>query len=426
MLDLKFVVENLGKVEKGLRMRGISVDIGPISALAEKRRGLLKDIEGRNQRRNQLAKEIPQKAKAGQDIGPLKEESVGLRDELGSLEKELEEILGQLVSLLTELPNLPHDSVPIGEDETSNRVERTWGQAPIFDFEPKAHWDIGQDLGILDLERAAKISGARFCLYWGLGAKLERVLIDYMIDLHVKEHGYTEVLPPFLVTGKSMFGTGQLPKFEDDLFKTTTGERDLYLNPTAEVPVTNIHQNEILNGADLPLKYVAYTPCFRREAGSYGKDTRGIIRQHQFNKVELVKFAEPSTSYAELDGLLADAEVVLQNLGLHYRITTLCTGDLGFSAAKTYDIEVWLPGQGCYKEISSCTNFEDFQARRTKIRFKSGPKAKPQLVHTINGSGLAIGRTVVAILENYQQEDGTVVIPEVLRDRMGTDRITKA
>jgi seryl-tRNA synthetase len=334
----------------------------------------------------------------------------GLDDELRGIEEEFD------LFLLT-VPNIPHASVPVGRSESDNVEIRSHGEKPSFDFEAKPHWEIGESLGILDFERGAKITGARFTLYRGMGARLERALINFMLDLHTEQHGYLEMLPPFMVNRESMTGTGQLPKFEDDLFRLEG--LDYYLIPTAEVPVTNIHRGEILRSAELPLRYTAYTPCFRKEAGSYGKDTRGLIRQHQFNKVELVKFARPEQSYSELELLLDNAEEVLRRLGLHYRVVELCTGDLGFSAAKTYDIEVWLPGQEAYREISSCSNFEDFQARRAGIRFRDEEKAKPEFVHTLNGSGLAVGRTLVAILENYQSADGSVRIPEVLRPYVG-------
>jgi seryl-tRNA synthetase len=346
-----------------------------------------------------------------------------LSQRIKALDDELAEIEKQLQEILLFIPNMPHESVVVGKDEKDNPVVKVWGEKPSFNFEPKPHWDIGEQLGILDFERAAKMTGARFTLYWGAGAELERALINFMLDMHTTKHGYTEVLPPFIVNSSSLIGTGQLPKFKNDLFKLE--DWDYYLVPTAEVPVTNIHAGEILEEDELPKYYTAYTPCFRSEAGSYGKDTRGLIRQHQFNKVELVKIVKPEDSYSELESLLANAEAILQALGLHYRVVSLCTGDLGFAASKTYDIEVWLPGQDTYREISSCSNFEDFQARRADIRFRRKGKKKTELVHTLNGSGLAVGRTVVAILENYQQEDGSVVIPEALRPYMkGKDRIT--
>jgi seryl-tRNA synthetase len=327
-------------------------------------------------------------------------------------------------AVLQSVPNLPDDSVPVGKSPDDNVEVRRWGKPPKFDFAPKPHWELGEQLGVLDLERGAKLSGARFVVYWDLGAKLERALANFMLDLHTKEHGYTEVLPPYLVNSESMYGTGQLPKFAADLFRVPQGDKDLWLIPTAEVPVTNLYRDETLEGTRLPISLTAYTPCFRSEAGSYGKDVRGIIRQHQFQKVELVKFAHPEHSYDELEKLTCSAETVLQKLGLHYRVVTLCTADIGFSAAKTYDIEVWLPGQGLFREISSCSNFESFQARRANIRFRAEGKGKSEFVHTLNGSGLAVGRTWVAIVENYQQADGTVLIPEALRPYVGTERIT--
>jgi seryl-tRNA synthetase len=340
-------------------------------------------------------------------------------DRLKSISPELEVLEDQVKNLLLQIPNIPHSSVPEGKDESANQVVRTWGEKPKFNFPTKSHSDLGEQLGILDFERGAKIAGARFTLYRGAGAKLERALINFMLEIQSQENGYEEVLPPFMVNAESLIGTGQLPKFEADLFKTTEG---LYLTPTAEVPVTNIYRDEIFKNEQLPISLTAYTPCFRSEAGSYGKDVRGLIRQHQFNKVELVKFVRPENSYDELEKLTRHAESILQKLNLHYRVVALCTGDLGFSAAKTYDLEVWLPGQNCYREISSCSNFEDFQARRAKIRFKDDT-GKNRFVHTLNGSGLAVGRTLVAILENYQQADGTVVIPEALRKLMGIDKI---
>ena len=324
---------------------------------------------------------------------------------------------------MASIPNLPHESVPVGKTPDDNAEVRRWGAPPKFDFTPKPHWELGEQLGVLDMERAAKITGARFAVYWEMGAKLERTIANFMLDLHTREHGYTEVLPPYLVNADSMYSTGQLPKFESDLFKVPHGELNLYLIPTAEVPVTNLYRDETLDGARLPLSLTAYTPCFRSEAGSYGKDVRGIIRQHQFQKVELVKFTKPEESYSELEKLTGQAETVLQKLGLHYRVVALCTGDIGFSSAKTYDIEVWLPGQNLFREISSCSNFEAFQARRANIRFKRDGGKKSEYVHTLNGSGLAVGRTWLAILENYQQADGSVVVPEVLRSYMGVDRI---
>jgi len=422
MLDLKFVRDNVDRVARMLRDRHMAMDMEPFLELDAKRRAVLRQVEELKHRRNQASEEIARLKREKKDAGALIEEMREVSQRIKDLDQELGAIEERFREFLMLIPNMPHESVPVGADESANPVVKTWGEAPSFDFEPKAHWDIGEQLGILDFERAAKITGARFALYWGAGAALERALISFMLDVHTTRHGYTEVLPPFMVNRAAMTGTGQLPKFEQDLFKLEGW--DYFLVPTAEVPVTNIHMDEVLEEDDLPRYYTAYTPCFRSEAGSYGKDTRGLIRQHQFNKVELVKFVKPETSYDELETLLGNAETILQELGLHYRVVTLCTGDLGFSSAKTYDIEVWLPGQNAYREISSCSNFEDFQARRANIRFRRKGKKKTELVHTLNGSGLAVGRTLVAILENYQQADGSVIIPPVLRPYMrGMDRI---
>jgi len=421
VLDLKFVRQNLDAVRQMATNRGLTLDLDRFIGLDETRRQILGEVEELKARRNQVSAEIGRRKKAGQDAADLIGEMSQVADTVKGLDARLKGVETELHDLVLTIPNLPHESVPVGLDESDNALVRTWGEKPVFDFEPKAHWDLGEALGILDFERAAKITGARFTLYWGLGARLERALINFMLDVHTAEHGYTEVLPPFMTNSAAMTGTGQLPKFADDLFHLEG--TDYWLVPTAEVPVTNIHANETLRAEDLPRKYTAYTPCFRSEAGSYGKDTRGLIRQHQFNKVELVKFVHPDHSFEELESLTADAEEILQKLGLHYRLVTLCTGDLGFSAAKTYDLEVWMPGQDAYREISSCSCFTDFQARRAGIRFKL--KKGTGLVHTLNGSGLAVGRTLVAILENYQQADGTIVIPEVLRPYMfGLTRIT--
>jgi seryl-tRNA synthetase len=417
MLDLKFVRENLDQLRERLATRGMDVDLAPFRALEAERRSLLLEIEGLRGRRNAVSKEIAAKKKRGEDAEADVAAMRAVGDTIQELEARQRANDEALAALMTTMPNLPHSSVPLGRSEEDNVEIRRWGEPPRFDFEPKPHWDLGEALGILDFERAAKISGARFCVSYGLGARLERALIGFMIDLHAGEHGYREVLPPFLVNRDSLFGTGQLPKFEAELFRCDPS--GYYLIPTAEVPVTNLHRGEILDGARLPIKYVAWTPCFRAEAGAAGKDTRGLIRQHQFNKVELVKFADPATSYEELEALTRDACTVLERLGLPYRVVALCTGDLGFSSAKTYDIEVWMPGQGRYREISSCSNFEDFQARRADIRFRREPKAKPAFVHTLNGSGLAIGRTVVAILENCQRADGSVAIPPALVPYLG-------
>jgi len=416
MLDPKFLRENLEIVEQRLATRGGSVTLDRFRELDTRRRELLRETEALKAVRNAASEEISRirdKSQAQPRIAEMREVSAKIK----TLDEELRRVDDELQGVLLTVPNIPHESVPIGTSEADNLEVRKWGEPPRFGFTPKPHWEIGEGLGILDFERGAKLTGARFTLYRGAGARLERALINFMLDLHTERHGYEETLPPFMVNRESMTGTGQLPKFEEDLFRMEG--TDYYLIPTAEVPVTNIHRGEILKGSDLPLSYTAYTPCFRKEAGSYGKDVRGLIRQHQFNKVELVKFAHPSTSYAELERLLADAEEVLRQLNLHYRVVELCTGDMGFSAAKTYDIEVWLPAQNTYREISSCSNFEDFQARRASIRFREDDRAKPEFVHTLNGSGLAVGRTLVAILENCQQEDGTVVVPEVLRPYMG-------
>jgi len=423
MLDLKFVRENVDRVARMLQDRHMDMDMGPFLKLDEERRALLKEVEQLKHERNKASEEIARRKREGLDAAEMIDAMKAVSLRIKDLETELTSIEDRFRDILLLIPNMPHESVPVGADERANPVVKTWGQAPSFDFEPKAHWDVGEALGILDFERAARMTGARFTLYWGAGAALERALISFMLDVHTTRHGYTEVLPPFMVNRTAMTGTGQLPKFEKDLFKLEGW--DYFLVPTAEVPVTNIHMDETLEEDDLPKYYTAYTPCFRSEAGSYGKDTRGLIRQHQFNKVELVKLVKPEDSYDELETLLLNAETILQELGLHYRVVVLCTGDLGFSAAKTYDIEVWLPGQNTYREISSCSNFEDFQARRANIRFRRKGKKKTELVHTLNGSGLAVGRTLVAILENYQQADGTVLIPQALRPYMrGLERIT--
>lgn len=416
MLDLKFLRENLDEAERRLATRGGAVDLSAFRDLDRRRRELLGDSEALKAEKNRvsaLVGKTKDKSQVQGEIARMKEVSA----EVKRLDEELKSVEEQLQALLLTIPNLPHEASPPGASEEENREVRRWGAVPEFDFEPQAHWDIGERLGILDFERAAKLSGARFALYRGAGARLERALINFMLDLHTGGNKYIEILPPLMVNRDSMTGTGQLPKFEDDLFHAEGV--DLYLIPTAEVPVTNMHRGEILAAADLPLCYTAYTPCFRKEAGSHGRDTRGLIRQHQFNKVELVKFVRPQESDAELAKLLADAEEVLRLLGLPYRVVDLCTGDLGFSAARTFDIEVWLPAQGGYREISSCSSFRDFQARRAGIRFRPEEGAKPEFVHTLNGSGLAVGRTLVAILENYQQADGSVLVPEALRPYLG-------
>lgn len=427
MLDIKFLRENISLVKDKLQQRGEEANIEEFIEYDQQRRNLLQETEQLKHQRNVFSKKISDLSKKGQaqseDLALLadRKKSILEMKEISSRIKGLDErqknIQESLESILHIIPNIPHDTVPIGKDEKDNTVVRHWGIKKYFSFEPKPHWELGESLHILDFLRSAKIAGSRFALYKGKGALLERGLINFMLDLHTRKHGYTEVLPPFMVNATSMFATGQLPKFEEDLFKIT--EDGFYLIPTAEVPVTNIHRDEILEEDCLPIKYVSYTPCFRREAGSYGKDTRGLIRQHQFNKVELVWFSPPETSYDNLELLLNDAEEVLQILNIPYRVVTLCTGDLGFSAAKTYDIEVWLPSQQLFREISSCSNFEDFQARRGKIRYRDNVKRKTHLVHTLNGSGLAIGRTVVAILENYQREDGSIEIPGPLQQYLG-------
>jgi seryl-tRNA synthetase len=424
MLDLGFVRDHLPLVEEKLRQRGLKPEelLGEFPALDAERRRLITETETLQAERNRSSEEVARLKKDKQDATLLIEQMKGLRTRVEALEKQVAEKEQQMRALLAGIPNLPHESVPVGHSPEQNQEVRRWGTPPQLSFTPKPHWELGEQLGVLDLERAAKLSGARFAVYWDLGARLERALAAFMLDLHTREHGYTEVLPPFLVNSDSMYGTGQLPKFAGDSFKCDNF--DLWLVPTAEVPVTNLFRDEVLDAARLPLSLTAYTPCFRSEAGSYGKDVRGIIRQHQFQKVELVKFSRPETSYDELEKLTHNAETVLQRLGLHYRVVTLCTGDMGFAASKTYDIEVWLAGQQVFREISSCSNFEAFQARRANIRYKPEGKSRTDFVHTLNGSGLAIGRTWVAILENYQQADGSVIIPEALRPYMGTERIT--
>lgn len=417
MLEIKFVRQNLSDVTRALSARHSELDISAINTADDLRRGVLLQLEDLRHRRNRVSDQIADLKKAGEDARELVGQMRAVAAEIKVLEQALaahEEALG---TLMLEIPNIPHASVPVGRDAADNPLVRQVGAPPDFDFEALAHWDIGSRLGILDFERAAKITGARFPLYIGAGARLERALINFMLDLHVGEHGYTEILPPFAVNRQSMTNTGQLPKFEQDLFKLEGW--DYFMIPTAEVPLTNLHQGEVLDESRLPICYTAYTPCFRSEAGSYGKDTRGLIRQHQFNKVEMVKLSRPETSYDELEKMLTDAEAVLQRLGLAYQVVLLCTGDMGFSAAKTYDLEVWMPGQGAYREISSCSNCESFQARRADIRFRCKGKKGTELVHTLNGSGLAVGRTVAAILENFQQADGSVVIPAALRPYMG-------
>jgi seryl-tRNA synthetase len=429
MLDLRLVIENLEEVRKGLARRHPDA-VAPLQAIAQlatERRDAIVAAESRAAARNAANQEMSKLPKQSPEFVQRRDELKALSAELKELEHKRDEIDEQIVQVLLGVPNLPDPKTPDGAGEQDNPVVRVWGERPSFAFEPKAHWDLGTALGILDFERAAKLSGPRFSVLMGAGARLERALTAFMLDLHTREHGYREVLPPFLVKDSALRGTGQLPKFEQDLFKTSKADPekayDLYLIPTAEVPVTNLHADEILEGDSMPVAYAAYTPCFRSEAGSYGKDVRGLIRQHQFDKVELVRFSTPEDSAAQLELLTSHAEKVLQKLGLHYRVVQLCTGDLGFSAAMTYDLEVWLPGLSAYREISSCSNFHDFQARRAAIRYRPAKGQKPRLVHTLNGSGLAIGRTLVAVLEQYQQADGTVRVPEALQPYMGTDLI---
>jgi len=436
MLDLNFVREHLDLVEEKLRQRGADPAelLGNFREIDLDRRKAIAELEAAKQKRNAHSQRIGQlkgKEKKGallpeetNELNQLTAEVTALKDKTPQLEEQVKTDEARFYDILKGIPNLPHESVPVGRSEHDNKEVRRWGTPHEFNFTPKPHWELGEQLGVLDLERAAKLSGARFAVYWDLGAKLERALANFMLDLHTHEHGYTEVLPPYLVNAESMYGTGQLPKFEQDLFKVPHGEKTLYLIPTAEVPVTNLYRDETLDAERLPISLTAYTPCFRSEAGSYGKDVRGIIRQHQFQKVELVKFTRPEQSYDEHEKLTAHAETVLQKLNLPYRTVCLCTGDMGFSSAKTYDIEVWLPGQNLFREISSCSNFEAFQARRANIRYKPEGKNKTELVHTLNGSGLAVGRTWLAILENYQQADGSVIIPEALRPYMNEERIT--
>lgn len=424
MLDAKFIRDNEEVVLKALRDRHSSFDISPVIRLDAERRDLMARVEDLKRVRNEASKAIGLKKRKGEDADAEMAGMKTVSDDIEALDGKVRAVDEELRGLLLVIPNIPHASVPVGAGEEDNPTVRTWGTPREFAFTPKNHWEIGEDLDIIDFERAGKIAGARFAVMKGAGARLERALINFMLDLQTGEHGYTEILPPFMVNKESMTGTGQLPKFEEELYKVNNGE--FYLIPTAEVPVTNLHRGEILRDEDLPVMYAAYTPCFRSEAGSYGKDTRGLIRQHQFDKVELVKFARPETSYDELEKLLNNAEEVLKRLGLPYRVISLCTGDLGFSSAKTYDIEVWLPGQQKYREISSCSNFEDFQARRADIRYKPKDGKGTAFVHTLNGSGLAVGRTLVAILENCQEADGTVVIPDALRPYMGgMERIAK-
>jgi len=436
MLDLTFVRDNLALLEEKLRQRGLDPAeiLGPFKGLDEERRHNITMLETAKQKRNELSRKIgtlKQAEKAGglspekqNELSELTSEVAHEKSIIEQFESRVKEDIEKFLPILQGIPNLPNESVPAGKTAEDNVEVRRWGKAPQSDFTPKPHWELGEQLGVLDLERAAKLSGARFAVYWDLGARLERALANFMLDLHTREHGYTEVLPPYMVNSDSMYGTGQLPKFACDLFRVPHGDKELWLIPTAEVPVTNLYRDEVLAASRLPVSLTAYTPCFRSEAGSYGKDVRGIIRQHQFQKVELVKFSRPEDSYQQLEKLTQDAEEVLQKLGLHYRVVALCTADLGFASAKTYDIEVWLPGQQLFREISSCSNFEAFQARRANIRYRPEGKNRTEFVHTLNGSGLAIGRTWLAIVENYQQPDGSIVVPEALQPYMGTDRIT--
>ena len=426
MLDPVFVRDHQDEVRRRLQTRGINVD-GELEAfvtLENRRRRLIPELEGLKREQNTAGDEVARAKRQGKDASSIFEANRQRAQQIRQLGVELEQVEHQRSALLMSLPNLPHETVPVGKSEADNQVVRTWGETPKFDFTPQAHWDLGAALGILDFERATRMSGARFSVLLGDGARLSRALVDFMLDLHTGEHGYVEVVPPYLVNRASLEGTGQLPKFEADLFKIA-GEWNLYLIPTAEVPLTNLHRGEILNGDSLPLKYTAYSPCFRSEAGSYGADVRGLIRQHQFEKVELVKITRPEQSYEELEQLTLNAEEALRRLGLPYRTVVLCTGDVGFSMAKTYDVEVWLPGQQKYREISSCSNAEAFQARRANIKFKIGGTGKAEYAHTLNGSGLPIGRTLVAVLENYQRKDGSVVVPEALRRYMGGKELIK-
>lgn len=427
MLDIKRIKANPEEAREGMRKRGKDFAVEMIDKaieLDERRRLILIEVENLKSERNSASQEIPKLKKEGKNADRLMSEMKALSDKIKELDEELSKVEEEVEFNLMRIPNIPNPAVPVGGSDTDNVEIRRWGNPREFEFEAKGHWDVGVGLDILDFERAGKVTGSRFTIYKGLGARLERACINYMLDLHTEKHGYTEILPPYLVNRKSMTGTGQLPKFEEDAFKIV--DTEYFLIPTAEVPVTNMYGNEILDGETLPVKHAAYSACFRSEAGSAGRDTRGLIRQHQFNKVEMVKFAKPDTSYDELESLTRDAEDVLQTLGLPYRVVRLCGGDLGFTSAMTYDIEVWMPSYGRYVEISSCSNFEEFQARRANIKFRPAANEKPKFVHTLNGSGVAIGRTVAAILENYQQEDGSVIIPEALRPFFGgKDRITK-
>lgn len=423
MLDIKFVRENLEKVKKMLVNRNNSLNLDNFVELDQKRRDLLSEVEQLKAQRNSVSKKIGEMKKAGENTDEITAEMRSVGDKISELDNQLRDVETSLHDILLSIPNMPDRDVPIGKDETSNPEVRRWGEPRKFDFEPKAHWDIGENLNILDAERAAKVTGARFTFYRGLGARLERACINFMMDLHADKHGFVEMLAPYMANRDSMIGTGQLPKFEEDMFKVAN--TDFYLVPTAEVPMTNYHREEILNADDLPERYACYTACFRAEAGSAGRDTRGLIRQHQFNKVELIKFTKPEESWNELESMVISAEDVLRTLELPYRVVLLCTGDMSFTSAKTYDLEVWMPAQGVYREISSCSNCLDYQARRANIKFRRDKKSKPEFVHTLNGSGVAVGRTVAAILENYQEADGSVTVPKALIPYMGTEKISK-
>lgn len=421
MLDLKFVRNNPEIINQALQKRGAAISLDEFLKLEEKRRQLLADVEQLKNKRNTVSEEVGRLKKSGQDAESLVIEMREVNQKIKEDDDKLKGIEDEIMKTMLLIPNIPHESVPVGTSDEDNIEVRKWGTPRVFNFEPKAHWDLGEGLNILDFERGAKVTGARFTFYKGLGARLERALINFMLDIHTGNHGYTEIFPPFMVHRDSMQGTGQLPKFEEEAFKISNTE--YFLIPTAEVPVTNLYRNEILNGENLPIYHAAYSACFRSEAGAHGRDTRGLIRQHQFNKVELVKFVKPEESYNELERLVNNAEKILQLLELPYRVVCLSTGDLGFSSAKTYDLEVWLPSYNTYREISSCSNFEDFQARRANIKYRADKKSKAEFLHTLNGSGLAIGRTVAAILENYQQDDGTIKVPEVLKSYMGVEKI---
>lgn len=421
MLDIKILRTEPERIREALKKRNNDLDITPAIELDQKRRALLVEVEQKKAKQNEISKKVPAMKKAGEDTTQLFADMRALSNEISELDKQVTVVDDELRAFMLRIPNIPNSEIPVGADDNDNVEVRRYMEPKQFDFEPKAHWDIGTDLDIFDFDRGVKIAGSRFTVYKGLGARLERAVIQFFLNTHTIDGEYKEIMPPFMVNRDSMTGTGQLPKFEDDAFKVQNN--GFFMIPTAEVPVTNLHRDEILSGSDLPIKYAAYSACFRAEVGSAGRDTRGIIRQYQFNKVELVKFVKPENSYDELEKLTNDAEKLLQKLGISYRVVCLCTGDLGFSSAKTYDIEVWMPSYGRYVEISSCSNFEDYQARRANIRYKETPKDKAQYVHTLNGSGLAVGRTVAAILENYQNEDGTVTVPEVLVPYMGTDII---